>query len=264
MRKDQESVVVSGTGEFMATIYNDKVLEYKNNLELIETSNRFLGNSTGNLNQELCQYIYNQQHVKKVSLHQKGKYFKKWSQLSNEEKLDRYYCYVEYFINKYLVEPGLLAEIDAETTINNVKNLITENVNRIKFKDIKWTVKSGIIEHINPLKYKEEDKTFFLTDEKEKVKDVKQKIKKSSSVRTLFNKESEKVINEDLVVFIIQSKKNKKLTVDNIKNLKEEFIEKLKIRLLVKRVTVNDKNEVFKKFDDIYNVIINNDSSSCG
>lgn len=257
IRKD---IKISNNKVFAATIYNDKVIEYKTILESIETSNKFLNNSTGNLKQELYQYIYNQQYVKKRTLHQKGKYFKKWSQLLDDEKLDRFYCFIEYFINKYLVEPGLVEGVNIETLMETVKKLITDNFKRIKFKDIKWNIKKGIVENIYPLKFKEEDKSFYLSEDKEK--DVKIKAKKISSVRSLFNKDTEKIINEELVIFLINSKKSKKLHIDNIKTLKDEFIEKLKTKLHLKRVNVNDKVQVLKIFDDIYNVIINNDSSS--
>jgi hypothetical protein len=267
IRKDQENVELSNTGEFMTTIYNDKVTEYKNIIESIDNSHRFLNNSTNNLKQELYQYIYNQLYVKKVSKSQKGKFFKKWSELTDEEKLDRYHAYIDDFINKFLVEPQLVEGDDIETLMNTVKNLITDNFKRIKFKDIKWNIKRGIVEQIFPLKFKEEDKSFYLTKEKEPEKDdssSKPKTKKVSSIKSLINKNTEKIINEELVVYMIQLKKNKKLKADNIKNLKDEFLEKLKLKLHIKRVTVNDKIEVFKKFDDIYNVIANNDSSSCG
>jgi hypothetical protein len=259
IRKD---TIISDNKLFISTIYNDKLAEYKNILESIETSNRFLNNSTNNLKQELYQYIYNQQHVKKVSLNQKGKYFKKWSQLLDEEKLDRFYSFIEYFINKYLVDPGLVKGLDIETLMNSVKNLISNNFKRIKFKDLKWNVKKGIVENIYTLKFKEEDKSFYLSEEKEQ--ESKLKTKKISSVRSLFNKDTEKIINEELVIFMINAKKNKKLNIDNIKTLKDEFIERLKTKLHIKRVNINDKTQVFKKFDDIYNVIINNDSSSSG
>ena len=121
------------------------------------------------------------------------------------------------------------------------------------------------MEQINPLKFKEEDKSFYLVQVKEKEKDtVKIKPKKPSSVRTLINKETEKVINEELVMYILHLKKNKKLKVkiDNLKTIKDDFIERLKLKLHIKRVTVNDKIEIFKKFDEIYSVISNNDSTS--
>lgn len=260
IRKTNDTLL-NDQGEFMATIYNDKVSEYKKLIESIDTSSRFLNNSTNNLKQELYQYLYNQNHVKKTAKNQSGKYFKKWSQLTDEEKLDRYHSFVDFFITKYLIEPELITGDDINNTLNTVKNLLTENAKNIKFKDIKWNVKRGIIEQIFPLKFKEEDKSFYLVKEQEKEKD-KIKPKKVSSVRTLINKETEKVINEELVVYIINLKKNKKLKNDNIKAIKDEFIEKLKLKLHIKRVTVNDKIEVFKKFDDIYNVIVNNDSSS--
>lgn len=266
IRKEQENIELLCTDKFLSKIYNDKIIEYKNIIDSIENSQKYLNNTQNNLKQELYQYIYNKLHVKKKSLSYNGKYFKKWSELSDEEKLERYYAYLEYFINKYLVEPELIEENEIIPTINIVKKLITDNFKRLKFKDIKWNIKRGIIEKIIPLKFKEEDKTFYIIEkdtEQDKSVSSSCKNKKVSSTKSCINKETEKIINEELVIYIIQLKKNKKLNMNDIKNIKDNFIEIIKTKLHIKRVTVNDKIEVFKKFDDIYNIIINNDSSSC-
>ena len=208
----------------------------------------------------MYQYLYKQSTIKKVA-NQQEKFYKKWSCLTDEEKFDRYDSFAEFFINKYLVDPNLIEEDSIEQCISTLKTLIRANFNRIKFKDIKWNIKRGIIEQIYCLKYDIEKLEFYITVEKIKVNEESststEKPKKISSIRTILNKNNEKIINEELVIFIIHAKKHKQ---DNIKTLKDDFIEKLKIKLYLKRITLNDKIQIFKKFDDIYSVIVNNDS----
>ena len=267
IKNESNNVLING--EFISTLYDDKVLEYKSILEELDISHKFITNSTNNLKQELYQYLYKEKTtVKKIVTIQPGKFYKKWSSLTDDEKVDRYDCFAEFFINKYLVEPNLVTHDKVDECICILKTLIKDNFKRIKFKDIKWNTKRGIIEQIFCLKYDIEKLEFYITDEKvktdkpENAASSSEKPKKISSVRTIVNKNSEKIINEELVIFMIQAKKNKKLKQDDIKTLKDNFIEKLKEKLHLKRVTVNDKIQIFKKFDDIYSVIINNDSNS--
>jgi hypothetical protein len=265
LNKNKETMKVNNNGEFISKIYNDKIVEYKELLDKIDVSTRFIKNTINNLNTELYEHIYHIKYVKKKPINQTGKYFKKWSGLNDEEKLERYHSYVEYFIIKYLVEPNILEnEEDIQKMKDTVKKLIQDDFKRIKFKDIKWNVKRGMIEQIRCLKFDEEKMSFYLTKEIVKEATEKGKSKKISSVRSILTKDTEKVINEELVIFLIATKKRKKLKVENIKELKDEFIEKLKDKLKFKRITLNDKIQVFKKFDEIYNVISNNDSSSVG
>jgi hypothetical protein len=257
-------------------IYNEKILEYKNLLESIQNSEKYLYQMYNNLNQDLYQYIYNKNiNISKNKCKtnsQEGKYFNKWSKLTDDEKLDRYYSFIEYYISKYLVEPGLIDVCDFETSINCVKKLIDDNFNEIKFKDIKWNIKKGIIEKIYSLKFKEENKSFFIINKKEhdntqQEKDSQQiKAKRISSKKVLINKETEKIINEELVIYILYLKNNNKLNIPNVstdchlKLLKQEFIEKLKHKLYVKRITGNDKNQINNKFDEIYSIIMSNEN----
>jgi hypothetical protein len=256
-------------------IYNEKILEYKNLLESIQNSEKYLCQMYNNLNQDLYQYIYNQNiHASKSkskTSSQEGKYFKKWSQLTDDEKLDRYYSFIEYYISKYLVEPGLIDMCNIKTSIDCVKKLIDDNFNKIKFKNIKWNIKKGVIEKIYSLKFKEEDKSFFIVNKKEHdntqtEQDSQIKSKRISSKKALINKETEKIINEELVIYILFLKNNNKLNIPNVskdchlKLLKQEFLEKIKHKLYVKRITGNDKHQINNKFDEIYSIIMSNEN----
>ena len=237
-------------------------MEYTTILEEIDISRRFINNTITNLKNELYQYLYKNKSIKKQNCNQEGKYFKKWSKMTDDEKKDRYTSFAEYFVNKYLIN-GNIIEIEQMNDMTLLlTNLLIDNMKNISYKHLKWNIKKGIIESINILKYDSEINKFYLVEEKKnkhEQSDEKKlhnlKPKKVSSTRTIFNKETEKIINEELFMFILDAKKNKKL---DIKLLKEEFIEILKNKLLLKRITLNDKIHIFKIFDDIYTIIINN------
>lgn len=264
IRKDQDNINLSTTGEFITNIYNNKVIEYKNILESIKTSHKFIINSTNNLKQELYEYLYENAQTKKKHLTQTGKYFKRWGELKQDEKLDRYYSYITFFIDKYLVEPNLIQQDQIEATVIIAQTLITTNIKRLKYRDIKWNTKRGTIDSIIPLKYKPEDNTFFLIKEQDKKSGESPalKISKKTSVRTLINRETNKIINDDLLTYIIYLKNDKKINVDNLKPSKDKFLETLKIKLEVKRINVTDKLEILNRFDNIYNIIVSDSNSN--
>jgi hypothetical protein len=153
LKNDKNNINVNTNGELISKIYDDKIVNYKELLDKIDTSTRFLKNTITNLNTELYEYIYHQKYVKKKNINQSGKYFKKWSLLTDEEKTDRYSSYIEFFITKYLVEPKILEnDMDIEDMKKSIRTLINDDFKRVKFKDIKWNVKRGIIENIHCLK----------------------------------------------------------------------------------------------------------------
>ena len=86
------------------------------------------------------------------------------------------------------------------------------------------------------------------------------KIKKISSIKTILNKKNEEIINEEIIKYILLKLNCKKDTLDKLdtNDLKTSFIEILKLKLKLKRITNNDKTLIYKKFDEIYSVIINN------
>lgn len=240
---------------FLSNDYYSKTQLYKQTNEQINFSLKFISNTICNLNQLLYEYLYMKSNMK---YNQLGKFYKKWSILTNYEKLDRYESFSENFINKYLVEPKLIDCDDNKVNdiINSLKNIFKENYLKIKYKSIKWNVNKGIIERVFCLKYNNIKEEFSIV-----IDDIKQvdKVKKPVSIRTILNKDTDKVINEEILIFIIQSKKNGKCLIENIKESKELITEKIKEKLHLKRLTIKDKVQIHSKFDEIYTVIINTD-----
>lgn len=245
----------------ISRLYDEHLEDYFEVKNDIENANKFIINTINNLNQELYDHLY-KKSIDKKNVRQTGKYFKKWSELSQPEKIDRFESYAEYFPRKYLLEPGIITEeLQILNLINELKLLITiDGIERIKYKNLKWNVTGGVIENINCLKYNDTEHKFFLTIEKEIIKNMAT-VKKASSIRTILNKDTNKIINEELMTHLIVAKKQKKLKEENIKNLKDKFLEKIKEKLKLKRIMVNDRVEINQKFDEIYNLIIYSDYS---
>jgi len=211
--------------------------------------------------------------IKKLKISQEGKYYKKWSLLNDDEKFERFKSFSIYYIDKNLIDVKLLDKDLRETKIDELEKLLIESFQSKKlfYKNITWNVKRGIIETIKILRYND-DNTFSLsrpepvkinettstsntTDKTNSTIDMNS-IKKKVSSRTIITKESEKIINEDLLYFILKRVQNG--TLESAKEDKEKFAERIKTRLKVKKITVNDKMKIFEKYDEIFNVVINN------
>ena len=239
-------------------IYNQKVEEYKDTKECINVENKYINNTLLDIKKQLNEYLVEQDIIeskKKEKIQYIGKYFKKWSLLSEIERLERYDAYATFFVKTNLLKCDLIQEDQKEIEINKVKALLKSNFKNIKFKNIKWNIINGIIEKIYILKYDEIKKECFIEISKES----EIKPKKISSIKTILSKQNEKIINEEIIKIIVKNKSKEQSL--KISELKENCIELLKIKLLIKRITSNDKTLIFKKFDDIYSVIMNNESS---
>jgi len=133
--------------------------------------------------------------------------------------------------------------------------LLKDNLHLIKYKNIKWDILNGIITNINCLKYNEDNKQFYLNDIS--TKETIQSTKKISSIRTILNKETCKIINNELLNFLIFNKENNKLKPELITDLKNEFLELIKLHFKVKRLTLHDSEDIVLKFDKMFHIIYN-------
>jgi hypothetical protein len=111
------------------------------------------------------------------------------------------------------------------------------------------------------IKYDQETGSFFTNLQapipKPKQEDNQRKSKKKASVRTVVTKANERIINEEVLSYIVTKlQEDKAPTID--KSDKEECIDKIKNKLLLKKLTANDKVLIGKKYEEIYNVVVAN------
>jgi hypothetical protein len=217
--------------------YEANVARYQQiKTDLVQTR-KFINNTKANLKLELYEYLVSRE---KEIYQQTGQYMgKKLAQLTESELHDRLGSFAQYFVTKYLIRSDLIDISKKETVVMELTELLKkEQLN------IKWNTKSGVIEKIHNLK-SDTDRMFYIEPlvEKEQVS-----VKKTVSSKTILSKEMEKVINEELLKFILNKSSNTKET-------KDLFLEHLKIKLKLKRITTNDKTSILEKYDEIYNVV---------
>ena len=237
--------------------FNIYIEQYKETLEKISQKEKYITNTIKNLKNELYLYITQQkrfENIEKVQVRQTGKYFKKWKDLIKVEKDERFESFAKYHIEKFMMNKGILSDVDKDKTINQLIELLKQN-NNMKYKDFTWKTKFGIIESIKILKFNEETSEFYLTHENKSPKEPGVKsIKKKVSNKTIITKESDEKINEDILYFILKNKIIEKGDEEKLE-YKTKLIDKLKIKFKIKKLTTYDKNLITKKYDDILSVI---------
>lgn len=268
--------------------FNNLLESYKQYLEELQSENKYITNTIRNLNNDIYEYLKNDKNIKdnnikKLKYIQQGKYFKKWSSLSSDDKLDRLYSYGEYYIRTNVLKKETefkdteerqtnsdnLNENDVDNKIdvflNNcntfMKKCLYENL--ITYKDIKWNINKGIIENIKTLEYDITKNEFNLIGNKMDNKidntdtsDKKRSIKKISQ-KSIITKNTETMLNEQILMYIV---KNIKVNCDKEmeKENKDKCLEMIKNKLKVKKLSNVDKSKILEKYDEIFKVVINN------
>ncbi len=141
---------------------------------------------------------------------------------------------------------------DFQTHLNN-----WYNSKILKYKSIKWSTQSGIIENVLHVNFDINKKEFEFTVqiEKKKSTDIK---KKSVVSKSLFTEENEKIINEEILIFILKEKHNSLNENQISDDKKEQLLEIIKTKLKLKRILIKDKEDIYSKINEIYNVVSKN------
>jgi len=249
--------------------FDEYISEYQNIIEIIKTKTKYITNTIKNLKQDLCCFLTketnlnsnnNENKKKEQSYVQVGKYFKRWILLSQDERLERFESYALYYVHTFLLDKDIIDVSQRDDIVNTLSELLKTAYNSKKmiYRDIKWNTTKGIIELVKTLNYNKE-LGFVLKYTKqimEKGQDNNNLIKKKISFRTIITKESEKIINEELLYFIVDRIQNG--VTSSTKEDKESFAEKIKLKLKIKRLTINDKVKIFEKYDEIFYIVKNN------
>ena len=264
--------------------FDKLVYKYDDTIKSLEQNIKFVNNTIINLNSNLYSYltdnedflkqigilhVKNKSNQKEVIIKREGKYFKKWTSLSNEERLERFLDFSKYFVTKNIQLES------SEEMVSKLYNLLKDNFlqKKIVYRNCIWNIKLGIIENVKILIYNNDTNEFILnnTTENNTTETSRQGVKKIST-KTIITKHVEKIINEELLYFIVKKLKDldkfdKETDLDkfdkedvntiNQKN-KEDFIDNIKEKLCVKKINKNDKEIIYKTYDNIYEIIANN------
>jgi hypothetical protein len=256
----------------------DKISEYSNKIiqedkYIYQTLNKIkfktISIITGEKNQENSSYKQNCDDNLK----------KKWSELTIEQKIDRFKDYCNHFIINKVFLNSIKEELETlkeknnittsfnfeneNTLINKLYNLLVENHNNghLKYKQIKWNVKNGIIEYIQNIKLQIEiqndiniiiNPTFILQNETLK----KKKISSSKSILSL--KSNIEYINDMLLKYIFNILINHdNEDFDDLKELHlEKSIELIKSKLKLNKITISDKEYICKQYNIFFDEIL--------
>lgn len=269
--------------------FDELIKKYKSGLELINKKELFTKNTLKNVKMDLYYFLTDKQNflsksnnlnlLKSNSIIQTGKYFKRWSVLSLDEQIERFKSFSCYYVDKNLINTLIIDKNKRDEVVEILFVLLKTNFEnrRMVYRDYIWNTKRGIIETVKILQYNKDtgfelsftkqmpSKDGQLKHEQEKLNLEKEKgssecstniSKKKVSSRTIITKESEKIINEELLYFILKRIQNG--TDEISKEDKEEFADKIKIKLKVKKLMLNDKTKIYNKYDEIFEVVKNN------
>lgn len=243
-------------------LITDRINELISLKESIRNSHKWLINIKMQLKENLINYLITL-NSNKDKYKYNGKYFKKWSQLTNDEKIERLIAFSEYYVYSKLIQGNLIQLDELDETKTTLQELLLDrfNSNLLKYKYIKWNALTGVIDNINKLKYVSvtpdaiNKKNFKLElDIKIEIDEIKNSNKKCSSIKTIMTKNNEKIINEEIIVFILKNTE----TQLQLSELSNNFCEYIKLKLKLKRITLNDKTKIITRFNEIYTIIQNN------
>jgi hypothetical protein len=268
--------------------FDDLIKKYKMELEDIEKNTIFIKNTLRNIKTDLYSFLTDKQSfvnklsntnlIKSNSVVQVGKYFKRWSVLTKQEQFDRFESFSNFYVDKHLVNTLIIEKQDRDKMVETLFNLLITNFEnrRMVYRDYVWNTTRGLIENVKILRYNK-DTGFTLVFSKQmpskdgqlkKQQEQEKKLsteetessekisKKKISSRTIITKDSEKIINEELLYFILTRIQN---GVDSVNQEdKDSFCEKIKTKLKVKKLMLNDKTKIHKKYDEIFEVVKNN------
>ncbi|NDC95469.1 hypothetical protein EB118_10480 [bacterium] len=248
--------------------YNTLIESYVKAKEKYEQKKRYTTNTINNLKNELYLYMTNQKNFylksKPRMTVQSGKYYKRWILLTEEERHERFRSFSEYYIDKYMVEECILDVGLRDQTVDHLYNLLVEGYTSKKmiYRDYTWNSSKGVIEHVKILRYNRETGEFWLNFTKAQAKSVN---KRKSSSKSIFTKESEKVINEQILYYIIKQANVEGTSVQSdtddhteTKDLLKEVLEHIKQKLKVKKLSQEDKMKIVEKFNEINQVVKRN------
>jgi hypothetical protein len=265
---------------------DDLINQYKIKLKEMEKDELFIKNTLRNVNTDLYSFLTDKQTfvnklsnlnvIKTNSAVQVGKYFKRWSVLTKQEQIERFESFSHIYVDKYLVNTLIIEKEDRDKMVKLLFDLLKTNLEnkRMVYRDYVWNTTRGFIESVKILKYNKD--TFFTLEftkqtpskdgelrkqqkeQQDKTESLDKNvvpIKKVSS-RTIITKDSEKIINEELLYFVLTRLQSGVSKIDQ--EDKDTFCEKIKIKLKVKKLMLNDKAKIYNKYDEIFEVVKNN------
>lgn len=216
-----------------------------------------------NLKNEMQMFVTEQktfnQH-KKITVVQRGKYFKRWSALTQAERLERFTNYADYFVEKFMIDAGILDQKDKDENVQEIIRLLHEGYldKSMTYRHFKWNFSAGIIDSVDILKYNQETRHFYLLNTKTKTQETKATVavtgvvgKRKSSAKSVITSSNEAMINEIILTFVVR---NMAEIISN-KITKEDCAEIVKQKLYLKKLSADDKSKIYSRYTLMTNTV---------
>jgi hypothetical protein len=260
------NIISKHTDFYYVDLFNKLIEELSKLREEIKTNKKYITNTNKNLQQALLDFLSNGSKNTKQDFSQTGKFFCRWNSLTQEQKDDRFESFSTMYVIKNMINKNILDLDKKQDMINQLFKLLSDSYNEktLVYKDISWNVKSGIISSVKSLLFDVDNYKFYLKnkniDNNNVPETVKRKRKKSS--RTIISKENENVINEIVLESVLKFIENNTNTLSDQVNisddLKIDILNKIKLNLGIKKILVQDKNEIYEKCDEIFQIVKSN------
>ena len=263
---------------FVSETFSNKLTEYSTLRDTLQKKMRYSTNVVKRLKNELYLYMTNQKNfylkAKPKNVYQQGKYFKRWILLTEEERQERFKSFSSYYIDKYMVQEGILDSGEINTMVESLQNLLIDAYasKQMIYRDYTWNSKKGFIENVKILRYDRTKNTFWLNSKR--VIPNETKSKKKSSTKSIFTKETERVINEAILLFVVKNGPDTQCETERTEGTgnerdtecehaggklgKKELIEYIKNKVKIKKISAADKEKILHKYNDISSVVLTN------
>lgn len=244
--------------------------------EKIDTQQKHKATVIQNLNNEYYLFCTNKKSFSEYNKHifiHTGKYFKKWSALTNEERLERLQSYAEYFVESHMISSNIIHAGQKSTIVEQLVDVLLEGYRNktLTFRYLKWDIKYGIITSVDILKYNKEEGRFYLLNTKPAtaaataagaaaataataaaagtvtgaVTAAASMPKRKSSTKNYITSTNEAKLNEIILTFVIKNMKD----IASKKLSKEDCLEEIKQKLYLKKLSPEDKSQIFLRYD---------------
>jgi len=244
---------------FIAEMLDGYINELREMHESMEEKDKYTKNTVRNLENDLYLILTEQKtietNVVQKQHQQVGKYFKRWGVLSDEERNERFTSYAEHHVEKHMMREKINNHVIKSKLVEDMSKLLIDAYKGkgLIYRDLKWNTTRGYIEVIKVLKFDEKEQKFVLTNHLGKgVKRVS--TRRSNVQRTLITDGNEKLVHEEILYYII--KHGESITEED----KAVCIEKIKSKMNLKKISVQDKRRIGEKFDEILKIVQTNKS----
>jgi hypothetical protein len=206
----------------------------------IETEGKFLANTRTHGYYNLVEEIM---YTKHNDMSQLGKYFCKWSELSWEQKCERMESFAKWYIDKYFVQTDIVQRSDYDVFVTKYLDAMKKGIETkiIKYRDLKWNNKSGMLTAVHGVSYNEETQDFDLQDAETQQK--KSCSRARTSTKTIVTKANDKVINDTILLGVLRASD------------KSQILQTIKEKLRINKMTSSDKEILLSRIDDIASIV---------